>query len=73
MMKVHNSKALRERRPVPRHVIISKWENTDIYVVFTVPMVSQITLKNVMESMFGQDPVSYFIHEGPINSDCAIQ
>ena len=73
MMKVHNSKALRERRPVPRHVIISKWENTDVYLVFTVQMVSQITLKNVMESMLGQDPFSYFVHEGPISSGCVIQ
>ena len=73
MMKVHNSKALRERRPLPRHVIISKWENTDIYLVFTVQMVSRITPKNVMESMLGQEPSSYFVHEGPISSDCAIQ
>ena len=63
------TKALRECRPLPRHVIISKPENLDF---FFYPHGDTDQRANLMGFKLDQDPSSDFFHEFRSSSICII-
>ena len=68
MRKNNKTYAVREHRPPPRHVIISKWENTDVSSCIHYPDGDPDHSQNIIEYKMDQDPSSDCVHDGPFSS-----
>ena len=68
MWKNNKTYAVREHRPPPRHVIISKWENTDVSSCIHYPDGDPDHSQNIIGYKMDQDPSSDFVHDGPFRS-----